>query len=47
MRLLSSIPEISRETLAVIAGAIIAAAFFAALPDLRKGVSDRLPTAGR
>ena len=47
MRLLPSIPEISRETLAVIAGASSAAAFVAAVPDQRKWVSDRLPTAGR
>ncbi len=42
-RYLPTLPEISRETLAVVAGAILAAAVFAALPALRQWVADRLP----
>lgn len=38
-------PEISREALAVIAGAIVAALFFSRFPVLKKWVADRLPTA--
>ena len=43
-RFLPTLPEISREALAVVLGAIIAAGVFAALPDLRQWVADRLPT---
>lgn len=38
-------PEISRETLAVIAGALLAAFFFSQLPSVKKWVADNLPTA--
>ncbi len=40
-------PEISREALAVIAGAVIAAVFFSQFPKLRAWVADRLPTASK
>lgn len=43
-RYLPSVPEISREALAVVAGAIIAALIFAALPELRLWVAQRLPS---
>lgn len=42
-RWLPTLPEISREAIAVIAGAILAAAVFAQLPGLRSWVSDRMP----
>ncbi len=43
-RWIPSAPEISRETLAVIAGAILAAWIFSELPAVKKWVADRLPT---
>lgn len=46
-RFLPSVPEISREALAVIAGAVIAAVFFSQFPKLRAWVADRLPTASK
>lgn len=42
-RYLPSLPEISREAIAVIVGALIAAAFFAAVPPLRQWVAERMP----
>lgn len=42
-RYLPSVPEISREALAVIAGALIAAAVFGALPGVRQWVAERMP----
>ena len=42
-RWVPSLPEISREALAVIAGAILAAVVFSQLPSLRTWVSDRMP----
>lgn len=44
-RFLPTPPEISREALAVVAGAILAAVIFSQLPGLKKWVGDRLPTA--
>lgn len=44
---LPGLPEISREALAVVGGAFLAAGFFALLPKARKWVADRLPTAGK
>jgi hypothetical protein len=46
-RYLPTLPEISRETLAVVAGAILAAVIFSQLPALRRWVADRLPTSSR
>ena len=43
-RWIPSAPEISREALAVIAGALLAAAFFASFPKVRDWVRERLPT---
>jgi hypothetical protein len=37
-------PEVSRETLVVIAGAIVAAIVFSKSPALKAWVADRLPT---
>jgi hypothetical protein len=42
-RWLPTLPEISREALAVIAGAILAAVVFSQLPPLRNWVADRMP----
>lgn len=41
------LPEITREGLAVVAGAFLAAGIFALWPTGRKWVADRLPTAGK
>lgn len=41
------LPEVSREALAVIGGAFLAAGFFALMPKARKWVADRLPTGGK
>ena len=46
-RYLPNLPEISREALAVVAGAILAAWFFSQVPALRQWVAERLPTAPR
>jgi hypothetical protein len=40
-------PEVVREGLIVLAGAVLAALVFQALPGLRAWVADRLPTAGK
>ena len=42
-RWIPTVPEISREALAVIAGAIVAAIVFSAVPPLRNWVADRMP----
>lgn len=44
---LPGVPEITREGLAVVAGAFLAAGFFALMPKARKWIADRLPTAGK
>lgn len=47
-RYIPNMPEISREALAVIAGAVIAAVFFGYIaPDLGRWVAARLPTASK
>ena len=46
-RWIPSLPEVSRETLAVVCGAIAAAVIFSYLPGLRQWVADRLPTASK
>lgn len=46
-RWLPSAPEISREALAVLAGAVLPAVIFSQLPALRQWVAERLPTAPR
>lgn len=43
-RWIPTLPELSRETLIVLGGAIAAAAIFAAFPELRAWVKERLPT---
>lgn len=44
-RYLPTVPEISREALAVVAGAIIAAIIFQQFPALKAWVRERLPSA--
>ncbi len=43
-RYLPNLPEISRETIAVVLGAIAAAFIFSQLPALKRWVAERLPT---
>lgn len=43
-RYLPTLPEVSREALAVVAGAIIAAIIFKNLPALKDWVASNLPT---